>query len=649
MKKGEQGRKRRVAYMLAVMLLISSSFGVSYAGTDLPVEKQSEAQSELQKQENAKKEKENEPAQETESETQSEPQKETESEKQSESQKETGSEKQSESQKETESEKQSESQKETESEKQSESQKETESEKQGESQKETEQGNVERQNVLTSVRAYLLQKNSNPDFSSIWNVIGLQRSGMEVPEAYRKTFYQNVYTYCEQKNWILTRTKYSDYSKLIMALTSIGIDAQDVGGHNLFEYLAGGQGDSDMTGMALQALSFYYGTRTDVTAAVNRALAWISENQQESGGFATVGVETSESVAQIVVALSGLGIDADKDVRFLKNGKSPLQGLFQYYLPEGGFMHVAPGTGNNGGGAAGTLDGMATEQGFYATVSYQRMLEGKTFLYDMSDITLHTGEKQENSSDTEETDKPGNGSNSGAGSGSTIQPVYQKTKAKRITLNYKKIHLAVGQSKKLKATIYPKNTTAKSIMWFTTDKKVAVLGKNGKVIGRGAGTAVITVMTMDGSRKKASCKVIVQETRKVTPKPSGQRKTIPAATGKKAPSGQTKTLSNTKSNNSTGNGKKNSVDTKKKKNKETEAETGWSFDSADYVPDMAESVEKELESEREEAKEEVHKEIKRQVRILMPAALSGAGVLVLFEALAFGIYRKKKGRKIRGE
>ena len=214
MKKGEQGRKRRVAYMLAVMLLISSSFGVSYAGTDLPVEKQSEAQSELQKQENAKKEKENEPAQETESETQSEPQKETESEKQSESQKE------------------------TESERQSESQKETESEKQSESQKETEQGNVERQNVLTSVRAYLLQKNSNPDFSSIWNVIGLQRSGMEVPEAYRKTFYQNVYTYCEQKNWILTRTKYSDYSKLIMALTSIGIDAQDVGGHNLFEYLA---------------------------------------------------------------------------------------------------------------------------------------------------------------------------------------------------------------------------------------------------------------------------------------------------------------------------------------------------------------------------------------------------------------------------
>lgn len=47
-----------------------------------------------------------------------------------------------------------------------------------------------------------------------------------------------MYAYCEQKNWKLTRTKYSDYSKLIMALTSIGIDAQNVGGHNLFDYLS---------------------------------------------------------------------------------------------------------------------------------------------------------------------------------------------------------------------------------------------------------------------------------------------------------------------------------------------------------------------------------------------------------------------------
>ena len=162
-----------------------------------------------------------------------------------------------------------------------------------------------------------------------------------------------------------------------------------------------------MTGMALQALSFYYGKRTDVNAAVERGLAWISKNQLESGGFGTQGVETSESVAQILVALSGLGIDGSKDARFLKNGKSPLYGLFQYYLPEGGFMHVAANAGNNGGGIGGMLDGMATEQGFYATVAYQRLLDGRSFIYDMHDIELTPGKKVETSQNggTDETKK----------------------------------------------------------------------------------------------------------------------------------------------------------------------------------------------------------------------------------------------------
>ena len=96
-----KNKKRRIAYMLVVAVLLSSSLGVSYAKTD-EICQQAETESEKQ----------------TESQKESESQKETESEKQSESQKETESEKQTESQKETESEKQSESQKETESEKQ---------------------------------------------------------------------------------------------------------------------------------------------------------------------------------------------------------------------------------------------------------------------------------------------------------------------------------------------------------------------------------------------------------------------------------------------------------------------------------------------------------------------------------------------------
>ena len=102
-------------------------------------------------------------------------------------------------------------------------------------------------------------------------------------------------------------------------------------------------------------------------------------------------------MAQILVALSGLGIDGSKDARFLKNRKSPALWIIQYYLPEGGFMHVAANAGNNGGGIGGMLDGMATEQGFYATVAYQRLLDGRSFIYDMHDIELTPGKKVETS------------------------------------------------------------------------------------------------------------------------------------------------------------------------------------------------------------------------------------------------------------
>lgn len=251
--------------------------------------------------------------------------------------------------------------------------------------------------VLSKVRSYILSKDTKPDYSSIWNVIGLKRSGLYVPESYINLFYSNVIAYCESKDWQITRAKYSDYSKLILALTAIGVDARDVMGHNLLAYLSdyenvsrqgnngtiwalialksnpayeipedpsavqqnseellvkkvvgmqcqdggwtlmGTTGDSDMTGMAMQALASYYNKDgyEDVTAAIDKGLAWIEKNQLSSGGFGTMNTETSESVAQIITALCGVGIDCGEDVRFIKNGKWPMTGLFQYYMPEG--------------------------------------------------------------------------------------------------------------------------------------------------------------------------------------------------------------------------------------------------------------------------------------------------------------------------
>ena len=98
--------------------------------------------------------------------------------------------------------------------------------------------------------------------------------------------------------------------------------------------------------------------------------------QGEGGGFGDAGSATSESCAQVVVALSALGIDPASDARFAKVGGSVLDALCAFAVPGGGFKHVADGE----------VNGMATEQGFYALVAYEHLLSGKTSLFDMSDV-----------------------------------------------------------------------------------------------------------------------------------------------------------------------------------------------------------------------------------------------------------------------
>ena len=525
--------------------------------------------------------------------------------------------------------------------------------------------------VLSKVRSYILSKDTKPDYSSIWNVIGLKRSGLYVPESYINLFYSNVIAYCESKDWQITRAKYSDYSKLILAVTAIGVDARDVMGHNLLAYLSdyenvsrqgnngtiwalialksnpvytipedssakqqnseelmvqkivemqcadggwtlmGDTGDSDMTGMAMQALASYYNKDgyEYVTAAIDKGLAWIEKNQLSSGGFGTMKTETSESVAQIITALCGVGIDCGEDARFIKNGKWPMTGLFQYYMPEGGFMHVAADAGNNGGGAGGIIDGMATEQGLYATVAYRRFLDGETFLYDMSDVAISAGTKPV-VSPTIDT-----GSNSGGNSSSTTakktetKPAASKVKVIKVGLNYSTIYLTKGKSKTLKATVSPSNATKKSVKWSSSNKKIATVNAKGKVTGKKAGTVTITVKATDGSGKKATCKVVVtapatattakktttttaarSQTKRITTPTSGTtNRSVSTGSGTPTASGTTKTLSSG-STSGTGTGstasKSATGTTAKKKDTAAEATTGsWNFSGEDYVPD----------------------------------------------------------------
>ena len=286
-----------------------------------------------------------------------------------------------------------------------------------------------------------MEKLGTPNVGAIggeWMVIGLARSGRTVPGV--EDYYQKAVEYVQQSidpdTGRLHKAKSTDNSRMILALTAIGKDVTNVGGYNLLAGLSdlefvkyqgnngpiwallaldsgnypvpsggtttrqalideilsvqtsdggwaisGDRADSDMTGMALTALAPYYKKDPTVKQAIDKAIARLSEMQDDDGGFSTTYgdgkyIATSESTAQVLTALSALGIDGDTDSRFVKNGSSVVDALLRYYVKGGGFKHIMDGE----------IDGMGTEQAYYALTAYYRFLSGKTNLYDMTDI-----------------------------------------------------------------------------------------------------------------------------------------------------------------------------------------------------------------------------------------------------------------------
>ena len=140
--------------------------------------------------------------------------------------------------------------------------------------------------------------------------------------------------------------------------------------------------EADMTAIVLQALAPYVAEDAKTTQekavakAVERALECLSKIQTPTGGFTSGGSVTPESAAQVIVALTALGIDPQTDARFIKNGVNALDSLCSFYTEGGGFRHTM----------RGERDELATTQGYYALAAYWRMTQEKTPLYDMSDL-----------------------------------------------------------------------------------------------------------------------------------------------------------------------------------------------------------------------------------------------------------------------
>lgn len=289
--------------------------------------------------------------------------------------------------------------------------------------------------IIGETAGYIYETVKEPTVSSIggeWTVIGLVRSGIEVPDEYYADYYNSVEEYVKEKKGVLHTKKYTEYSRVILALSSIGKDPENVAGYNLLtplgDYektiwqgingptwalialdsknydipknkeaktqatremyinyilekqlpdggwaLTGNVSDPDVTAMALQALSKYQ-SNNKVKTATDKALVSLSKMQNNNGGFSTFGDETSESSVQVLVALCSLGISPE-DSRFVKNGNSVPDSVLSYYLGNGAFRHTKNGTENL----------MATEQALYGLVAFKRFSEGKNSLYSMSD------------------------------------------------------------------------------------------------------------------------------------------------------------------------------------------------------------------------------------------------------------------------
>lgn len=299
--------------------------------------------------------------------------------------------------------------------------------------------------AYAGAKAYIQSAVSAPVVSYLfgeWAVLGQARAKVPLSEAYIAAYYEKVVAYVKANigsDGILRKPDdkntpvITDNERIILALTAIGKDPANVGGENLLKALQNKDimqvtdtsntdinglvmgllalnsrnytsdtswlvqavleqqnkdgswsasadtkpvGDVDMTAMALQALAPYHkdGGNETVNTAVEKALNWLSGKYRS-------GYDSSESCAQVVIALSALNLDANTDARFTKTveGKtlSVLGNLLQYRVAEnGGFKHQF---------ADKAVNEMATEQALCAMAAYARFTEKANALYDMTD------------------------------------------------------------------------------------------------------------------------------------------------------------------------------------------------------------------------------------------------------------------------
>ena len=292
--------------------------------------------------------------------------------------------------------------------------------------------------IYSKTGDYIYNTVKEPTFGSIggeWVMYGLGIAKYPMSDSYIKGYVKTVEAVVKESKGVLHRRKYTEYSRLLVSYAALGLDPTNVAGYSMVDPLcefddviwqgpngsiwalialdrtgwkfsksakknaknlttkqklideilknqlsdggwsfAGDKRDPDMTGMALIALAPHRYESKKIKNAVSRGITAMSEMQCTSGAYATWGAETSESCAQIICALSYLGINPMADKRFKRNGNSVMDGMIGFYDSKvGGFRHV----NHAHDGYKAEVNQMATEQAYYALAIFKSIFPEK--------------------------------------------------------------------------------------------------------------------------------------------------------------------------------------------------------------------------------------------------------------------------------
>lgn len=232
-------------------------------------------------------------------------------------------------------------------------------------------GNYDFSDYTTALNTYLSENNVGSASSRLKYALAYIASGDETNPYIKKTVDESI---GEQGIMSLIfglhilnngfQSELYSPSELIEELLSLQLDD---GGWAV----SGNYGDIDVTAMTIQALSPYYSKDSSAKKAVDKGIDLLSARQNDDGSYSSYGISNPESISQVIIALSSLGIDFEADGRFIKNGNTVFDGVDRFRLPDGSYCHKEGGESNS----------TATVQVMSAAIAYENIKKDKTPFY----------------------------------------------------------------------------------------------------------------------------------------------------------------------------------------------------------------------------------------------------------------------------